>query len=77
MTEADFAAIIKAFGVPGSLIALFFYIAVKTNLFKLDDPSRNDVLDEIRGMRKDTESEFRSLRDRITKVETILDERKK
>lgn len=67
---------LAALGWPGALSWVAYLAVTKTTLFNRDDPSRNDVLNEIRGMRRDNEGEFRSLRDRMTKVETILDERK-
>lgn len=77
MADTDWGGLIAAFGPTGALVVAVIYALAKSDFIRRDDPSRNDVLNEIKAMRRDSEAEFRTLRDRMTKVETILDERRK
>ena len=72
MTPSDFESLLKAFGVPGLLVAAFFYLAVKTDFFKRDEPHRSDVLDELRALRNESATENRAIRDQLAKVESRL-----
>ena len=72
MTPNDFETLLKAFGVPGLLVAAFFYLAVRTDIFKRDEPHRSDVLDELRSMRGENAVENRAIRDQLAKMESRL-----
>lgn len=83
MTSSDLAELAKAAGLPGVLIASFIYLASKLDLSRRDDPSRDDVLSEIKALRRENADENRAIRkeidalskevtDRLARVETTV-----
>lgn len=83
MTEADFGSMIAAVGVPGFLLFIGYKLAVKYRFFDPEPVRRDDVAskldklsDKIDAATRASEGEFRTMRDRMTRVETVLEERR-
>lgn len=83
MTGSELAELAKAAGLPGVLIAAFIWLASKLDLSRREDPSRDDVLNEIKALRKENADENRAIRkeidslskevtDRLARVETTV-----
>ena len=81
----DWGGLIAAFGPTGAAIIALVWILSKSDFLKRDPPRSNDaaLMAELRAIREDTlamhksnEAEFRGLRDRMTRVEVVLEERR-
>lgn len=91
MTEVAFTSMIAAVGLPGFLLFVGYKLALRYGFFDRDDGQASaaalDKLSEkidrmtdkmsgqLAAAQKESEREFRGLRDRMTRVETILEER--
>lgn len=84
MADGEISGLIAAIGVPGFLLFVGYKLAVKYGFFDKDEGSKgSDILkkldklsDKIDANHKDAEGEFRGMRDRLTRVETVLEERR-
>ena len=74
MTAIEIEAMIKALGVPGSIVAGLVWLALRREA-KAPEPNRSDVLDEVKALRVDNTSENRAIRDQIAQMKSEMTDR--
>lgn len=70
MNDVDWGGMVAAFGPVGAMALAVIVALSKTDVFKREDPSRNDVLDEVRALRGDMTSLRNEMTDRLARIET-------
>ena len=75
MSGDQISEILKAFGVPGGLVALFLWLAIKTDIFKREEPQRSDVLDEVKALRAESAEQNREIRRQVATLESQVTDR--
>ena len=74
MTAIEIEAMIKALGIPGSIVAGLVWIALRRET-KAPEPNRSDVLDEVKALRQDNTAENRAIRDQIAQMKSEMTDR--
>ena len=71
MPPIDFDAMIKALGIPASIVCGLVWLALRREP-KAPEPNRSDVLDEVKALRQDSTAENRAIRDQIAQMRSDM-----
>lgn len=70
MNDVNWGSLAAAIGPVGTLAIAILYLISRTDVLKRDDPSRNDVLNEVRTTNAKLDKMDRELTDRLARIET-------
>ena len=75
MSGPELDAFIKAFGLPGLMVAAFFWLAVKRDFFRGEDPKRSDVIDAIESLRREQHEKHERLSGKLDGIKSEMTDR--